>query len=202
MRTECKVAALSLAVLLGACSKRPDQTAGLSDDLKKDLAAASASNKDFAIVPQTYKRMRFVSDIEQTRATELALRPKISRSSHRLAMQPTSEAAPDPIVSMASHQLMTVSTTTSTAEAPVTIAARPAPEPTTVTAGSGSEGAVGDNNRGSGLGGLLGGIGVVIRGGHAGGDKCDPRPTPGQIGRPDFGLPLPTGQVFGGGGRH
>jgi hypothetical protein len=54
-----------------------------------------------------------------------------------------------------------------------------------------------------GLGGILGGIigGVVIRGGHGGVDKCDPR-TDGRGGRPPIfdqpntGLPLPSGRGF------
>jgi hypothetical protein len=61
---------------------------------------------------------------------------------------------------------------------------------------------VGDRGHGGGLGGLLGGLigAVIIRGGHGGIDKCDPRTdgraNPTVIDRPDFGMPLPTGQTF------
>ena len=66
------------------------------------------------------------------------------------------------------------------------------------------EGGIGERRSGGGLAGVLGGIigAVVIRGGHGGVDKCDPR-TDGRrrggmggvlVDRPDFGLPLPTGR--------
>ena len=43
MRTDVKVAAISFGVLLVACSDtRKEQTTGLSEDLKRDLAAAAA----------------------------------------------------------------------------------------------------------------------------------------------------------------
>lgn len=205
MRTEWKVAALSLALLSSACGKRPEPTASLPDDLKKDLAAASASASELA--PQNYQRMRFVSDIERSRATTPASRPKVSRRHER--MTASNHASGDPIASMASHTLETVATP---AEAPATqptivVAAQPAPEPTVMQSGGPSDAGVSSDN-GHGIGGILGGIlgGVVIRGGHAGPDKCDPR-TDGRArgaitGRPDFTMPIPIGQpIFGRSGR-
>src|SRR4030081_3053520 len=76
MRTTRNVAALSVALLLGACGRRQEQTAALSDDLKRDLAAASLAGSDLATAPQSYRRMRFVSEIEQSRAGVPAKRPK------------------------------------------------------------------------------------------------------------------------------
>ena len=61
---------------------------------------------------------------------------------------------------------------------------------------------------GGGWGGLIGGIigSVVIRGGHGGVDKCDPR-TDGRArppisDRPDFSMPLPIGRPTFPGPRH
>jgi hypothetical protein len=78
----------------------------------------------------------------------------------------------------------------------------PAPSPVPGSVGSGNDGRGRGRGRGiGGLGGILGGIfgGVVIRGGHGGVDKCDPR-TDGRsrggifIMGPTSGMPrLPAG---------
>jgi hypothetical protein len=203
MRMECKVATLLLALLFVACSKRPEPTASLPDDLKKDLAAASASTSQLATAPQSYQRMRFVSDIERTHAAVPLSRPKVSRRHER--MTASKHASGDPVVSMASHTLETVETPAAAPaqEPAMVVAAQPAPEPMVMQSGGHSDAGVSDQGRG--IGSILGGIlaGVVIRGGHAGPDKCDPR-TDGRArgpisDRPDFGMPLPTGQpIFGG----
>jgi hypothetical protein len=200
MRTEGKVAALSLALLVSACSKRPEPTASLPADLQKDLAAASASANQLATAPQSYQRMRFVSDIERSHASVRVESPKVAkRHEHMTASQ---HASANPIVSMASHSLEAVSTPAETPapEPTIVVAARPAPEPMVMQAGGPSD--VIDEGRG--IGSVLGGImsGVVIRGGHAGPDKCDPRTDArarGTIGgRPDFSMPSPVGQpIFG-----
>jgi hypothetical protein len=201
MRTESKIAALSLALLFVGCSKRPEPTASLPDDLKRDLAAAAIPTSDLATAPTSYQRMRFVSDIERTRASVPAKRPKISQHHERMVAvrQPATQV--DRIASMASTTPAPVSTPEAPSEEPsiVVVGARPAPPPSSTQASQPEE-----HGGGGGIGGLLGGIfsGAVIRGGRAGPDKCDPR-TDGRargtiIDRPDFGLPLPTGQVFGG----
>ena len=211
MRTERKVAVFSLALLLAACGKRQEPTANLPDDLQKDLAAASAATSPLASAPQSYQRMRFVSNIEQSRATVPMSRPRISRHPDRMtashhASVAANDVTSDPVASMAAMSPAPASTPSALADDPIVVAARPAPEP---SAQSGSTaGSAGESGHGGGLGGLLGGIfsGVVIRGGHAGPDKCDPR-TDGRArgtitDRPDFGMPLPTGQPIFGGGRH
>jgi hypothetical protein len=204
MRTVSKVAALSLALLFSACSKRPEPTASLPADLQKDLAAATSASQ-LATAPQSYQRMRFVSDIERSRATTPASRPKVSRRHER--MTASNHASADPIVSMASHTLETVATPAETPapEPTISVAAIPAPEPMVMQSGGPSDAGVSDH--GGGIGGILGGIaGAVIRGGHAGPDKCDPR-TDGRArgtitGRPDFTMPIPMGQpIFGRAGR-
>jgi hypothetical protein len=198
MRTECKVAALSLALLVSACSKRPEPTASLPDDLKKDLAAASQASSPLATAPQSYQPMRFVSDIERTRATERAPRPKVSTRHERMA--PTQHGSGNPVASLASNTIETV-TTPSNAPSPeptTVVAAMPAPDPMVAPVGGPSDAGAADAGRG--IGSVLGGIlaGVVIRGGHAGPDKCDPRTdgrARGSIGdRPDFRMPVMAGQ--------
>lgn len=214
MRTEWKVAALSLALLLGACGKRQEPTVSLSDDLKRDLAAASPAGGDLTTAPQSYRRMRFVSDIEQSKAAVPAKRPTLSHHHVKptIRRQPVSEesttdVALDPVVRMASESPAPASTPEAPAPEPsIVIAHQPSPEPTSAPSGSTSGGRVGDGDyggvgdgghggvgggdHGGGLGGLIGGIigGVVIRGGHGGVDKCDPR-TDGRA-RPTIDVPI------------
>jgi hypothetical protein len=208
MRTNWKVSALSLVLVLGACSRREESAAALPDDLKKDLAVASASGGDLAIAPQGYQRARFVSAIEQSRAAQPARRPKSAHHAlhamvtHVSASATTTDAAPEPAMDVASEAPEPVATPAETAPEPTAeVAPHPSPEPVR-QAGASEEIGAGDRGRGSGLGGLLGGIigAVVIRGGHGGIDKCDPRHegrggTTIVVGRPDFGgYPVPIGQ--------
>jgi hypothetical protein len=212
MRKNWQVSALTLAAVLGACGTQQDQTAVLSDDLKKDLAVAGSSGGDLAIAPQHYQRMRFVSGVEQFPSATPAKRPKPAHHTthvamiHRAAPAPTTaaEAAPEPTIAETPAPTPTASAE-SPAPEPTVVAEspRPAPAPASGAGGGPSEGA-GDRGNGGGWGGLLGGIigAVVIRGGSGGVDHCDPR-SDGRMGRPtvdrpDFGLPLPTGGgVFG-----
>jgi hypothetical protein len=208
MRRSTTVATLSITFLLGACG-RPRQTADLPDDLKSDLAAASVGGGALTIAPQSRPPMRFVSDVEQWKGRSSVKLSKAARHPARHEAKPVAKESMDmgtaPVVAVASQSSI-----------PEPIAATPAPEPTTAIVpssqpssepvGSGSDG-VGDRGHGGGLGGLLGGIigTVVLRGGHGGIDKCDPRTDgrarPPVTDRPVFGLPVPTGRVFGGGRR-
>ena len=218
MWTNGKVAALVLPLLLGACGTRQEQTTAISDDLKRDLAAASTAGGELATPSQSYRRMRFVSDIEQSKAGVPAKRPKrLHHSTRSMAShQPTSASGTDAslasVGSMAAEAPEPVSTPEAPAAEPaIVIAQHPSPEATSAPTESGSDGTMGDHGHGGasagsgggggGLGGLLGGIigAVVIRGGHGGVDKCDPR-TDGRIrppitDRPDFAWPLPTGRT-------
>jgi hypothetical protein len=217
MRTDVKVAALSLAILAGACGTRKEQTTGLTEDLKKDLAMASAPASDLATAPNSYQRMRFVSAVEQARSSTPAKRPvatkrrtapvrrpeAVSKPANDVVDEPAVAASETPAATPAPEAVTTVSE-------PVVINQQPAAEPAPVPVatgnnGSGGDGEIGERRRGrgiGGLGGIFGGIigAVVIRGGHGGVDKCDPRTDgrnrPPMIERPDFGLPLPTGQTF------
>jgi hypothetical protein len=226
MRTHVKVAAISFAVVLGACNARKEQTTALSDDLKRDLAAASASAGDLATAPRAYEPMRFVSRAEMTRSTTPA--PRLVATKRRTPKAMRAEAVKKPAAEMVADETVKsdeamapapapVAAPNATEEQPVTIAQQPTPEPAPTTTpsntGRGDEGrgegqgGIGERGIGGGLGGILGGIigAVIIRGGHGGVDKCDPR-TDGRRGRggmigggamdrPDFGLPLPTGRT-------
>jgi hypothetical protein len=211
MRMELKAATLTLAVLLGACSRREEPTATLSDDLKRDLAAASAPG-DLAVAPQSYQRMRFVSDAERTRAAQPAKRPKVTRNPIRPTVRRAPKAETVADVSTAKEAVAEAPAQPAPAEPvsaplpePMVIAQRPTPDPVYVPSrGSPGDGGMGERGRNGGIGGIggiLGGIftGVVIRGGHGGVDKCDPRTDGrgrgGVIDRPVFGMPVPTGRT-------
>ena len=224
MRTDVKVAAISFGVLLVACSDtRKEQTTGLSDDLKRDLAAAAAPG-DLATAPRSYERTRFVSDIELARTTKSPT-PKLVATKRRTkpvrraeaVERPAPDVVEDPIV--ASDEAMAPAPAPApapTTEPEPTVIAQqpaepmtPASAPTAGRGGEGGEGGIGERARGGGLGGVLGGIigAVVIRGGRGGIDHCDPRVDarrrgrmggPGGMGgvlveRPE-GLPLPAGR--------
>ena len=223
MRTDVKVAAITFGVLLVACSDtRQEQATGLSEDLKRDLAAAAAPG-DFTTAPRAYERTRFVSDIELSRTAKTPT-PRLVATKRRTKPVMRAEAvrtpAPDVVENpaVASEEAMAEAPAPAPAPSPstepVVIAQQPAEPgaPASVpTAGRGDDGrsvgqgGIGERARGGGLGGVLGGIigAVVIRGGHGGIDKCDPR-TDGRrrgggmggvlVDRPDFGMPLPTGR--------
>jgi len=219
MRTDVKVAALSLAVILGACDKRQEQATGLPEDLKRDLAAASAAG-DLATAPRAYEPTRFVSAVEMARVKAPAPRPVASK--RRTApvrrpepvRKPAEEVVEEPTVASneaPAPESAPVAIATETAPEPIVIVQQPtaetAPAPIPVSNGpaddgrSVGEGGIGERRPGGGIGGILGGIGgVIIRGGIGGVDKCDPR-TDGRRGRggviarrPDFGMPSPVGR--------
>lgn len=219
MRTDLKVATLSLAVLVGACGSEKQQSAALPDDLQKDLAVASAAAPGLATAPNSYKPMEVVSSVERAKTAAPMKRPVATKR----RTPPVKRAAPvsKPAEDVAEEPAVATTTPTpiaTEAPEPVEQAPVPAPEPQVVAqqpsdepapvgrgnGGSGDEG-IGAGRSGGGLGGILGGIigAVVLRGGHGGVDKCDPR-TDGRrrgrggiiMGRPDFGLPLPTGSTF------
>lgn len=212
MRKHLKVATLSLAVFAGACGTSKEQSATLPDDLQKDLAAASAPASDLATAPKSFEPTRYVSEMERTtgptrvktmvktkRRTKPMPRPEpVRKPAEEVAaadVAGTSEMAPSTTKAPAPSDLPTIPEPVATTPEP---GARPAPSPVPSAGGSG-DGGIGERRRGRGLGGLLGGIfgGVVIRGGHGGVDKCDPR-TDGRTGGifimgPNSGMPLPTG---------
>jgi hypothetical protein len=207
LQTRNATTALSLVLLLGACSTRSDQATPLSDDLKRDLAAAAPSGGDLATAPQGFQPMRFVSAVERVRAAAPTKRPAVAhrrvKATH--SRQPAPEVAsetPDPMSTMVAEAPAPVATPEAPTPEPTVIAHQPS-EPTSApspaTSGSGGEVGGGERGHGGGWGGILGGLigAVVIRGGVGTVDKCDPRTDgrrPTIIDRPVFGMPVPTGQ--------
>jgi hypothetical protein len=209
MRSNWNVLALTLAVVVASCTEPKEPAPTITDDLKRDLAAASASTE---LAPRKFERTRFVSTIEQSRpgVPSRTAAPTVARAAHAehdmtTHTAPAAEPAPQPVAAEA------VATLEAETPAAVTTPAASAPEPSVVIV----QGAprepepirvsvdrtgtmIGDDGVG-GLGGLIGpsdGIaGAVIRGGHGGVDKCDPRehaggrPAMPTSGRPTFRMP-------------
>lgn len=203
MRIERKVTALTLVLVLSACD-RGQQTAGVAGDTKKSVASAPLTSLDIA--PQTYKRMRFVSELEQSGGGVAMKRANLPKRAGRVVSTAAKVMVPNPIVSMASHVVTTVSTFQSAAPQPaVVMASMVAPQAAAGLAMPTAEDSYIDHAGENSGGGLFGGIAthVVIRGGRAGDGKCDPR-TDAKVGglldgRPDSRMPLiPTRSTFGG----
>jgi hypothetical protein len=189
------VALTSTAVVALACgkSKAPTSTA-MSDDLKRDLELASAT-QNLRINPDEITATS-KPEVMQT-PKKAASGPKVVRTSH-----PTVKASPKPAqvaevpTDVPEVQVMaSAPATESAAPEPTTDAApplaRPAalPEPTAPAGNAPVAGAGTHTGTASGgVGGVLGGIfGAVIRGGMIGDDDhCDPRPQRGG-GRTDRG---------------
>jgi hypothetical protein len=197
VRATALISVLPIALLVAACSRsdRPQSTA-LSDDLKRDLAAASATGVELASSSHGYQPTRFVSAIEQPRgaapAPKAVARRHVPRhtASPKVEEQPAVAPAPEPEVvapqEVAAAPQETKIEAPAPAPEPTVIAPRPAPVPASYPAGE-SQGTHG--RAGNGGGDVLGGIiGVIIRGGNGGIDHCDPR-TDGRRGR---------GGVYGG----
>jgi len=208
-----KVSVLPLAAFAVACGrgKSADKDAALTADLKRDLAAASASGVELASTVGDYQRTRFVSAIESP-ATSAPVR---KRNVHKPVARPASAGegqvakspnpAPENKVDVAQPEPST-ETPIPTVETPTTVAATPRPmpvgtAPATTDVGSG---AVGGGSHGGGLGGIGEAIGTiigvaVIRGGGGGIDHCDPRTDRRPGGFPIYMPPgrsrLPNGQI-------
>jgi hypothetical protein len=213
VRNFVKLSVLPVAALAVACgrSNSKDETA-LSADLKRDLAAATASSVELASTSREYQPARFVSAIESP-ATSAPVR---RRNVRKPVVRPTGAneqelaKAPDP----APETKVEVVEPTPSAEAPaptidtptnVAVTPRPTPvgsAPASTDVGSGG---VGGGSRGGGLGGIGEAIGtvigvVIIRGGTGGVDHCDPRtdrrPNNGPVYIPNTRMPVGIGGVI------
>jgi hypothetical protein len=167
VRTLVGAAGLTGALLLAACSE-PGKS--VDESLKKDLELAfTASPISLQESPQP---AQVVSAIERTA-------PQVRRN---VQTQRAVKHTPAPLVSQAPVEVAGSDVVEETVEAPVEVAvsesrndviyatSRPQvvnPVPTE----TGDEGIYG-RSRGGGIGSV---IGVVLRGGHAGVDDCDPR---------------------------
>ena len=215
MRKFVKLSVLPVAAFAVACGrgKSTEQQNALSADLKRDLAAASASGVELASNVGDYKPTRFVSAIESPKTSAPVTRRNVRRPVARPAHQGAGEVAkaPDPApenkVDVPEPQPST-EVPAPTIDTPTNVAVTPRPTPVgtapaTTDAGAGG---VGGGSSGGGLGGIGEAIGtvigvVIIRGGAGGVDHCDPRtdrrPTNGPIG---MNPPIFTAPPMGNGG--
>ena len=164
-----------VAVAAVACkSDKPTQTS-MSDDLKRDLQAASAT-QNIRISPD---------EITPKAHQELALRPKRAPDGNKVIRteKPTVKASAAPVqvaeIKTNIPQIQVLAAAPAPSETPSTDApplARPAPVPTPSYPGAAP---IPGDGGGNGAGTIMGGIfGAVIRGGGVGDDDhCDPRPT-------------------------
>lgn len=169
-----------------ACGGSGDSA--LSDDLKSDLEATK-STIELANQSAGAQPMRFVSELEQGKASEPVER---TRTPRRVAAQttgptPQEQTSPAPEVRQET-QVAEVQSVAEQAPQPVPeissvpkVAPRPASLPVEIPADGGGRGlgagGIGNGEAGAGIGiGEV--IGVVIRGGAVGPDHCPPRRRP------------------------
>lgn len=200
MRKLITLTLASTAIVAMACGKdKPQSSATMTDDLKRDLQLATQT-PNIQISPD---------EISPQAKQELAVRPKkapngpkVIRSAH-----PTVKASPKPVeaaeVKENVPQVQVMASTPAPSENPTPDAppmARPSPVPTQTYPSTGS---IPGNGGGSGVGSVIGGIiGAVLGGGMIGDDDhCDPR-TPPRRGHPVGGdiYGRPRGGIGGIGG--
>lgn len=175
-------------MVAAACGGGDLQSASIPDDLKQDLAAASAPKLELASAAGDYQPMRFVSDIEQTElSTPVKRAPK-----PRPMPAPTSSPQPQDQPAPAPEPEAQVAEAPQAPQVAEAVSAVPsvAPRPSALPVDMPSTQGVGDRDgqvfgRGGDRGADIGGIiGVVIRGGGVGPDHCPPRRRGGR--RPPF----------------
>ena len=195
MRTHYFVTSLALAATFTACNRQDAPTSAVVN------RAASSPAADLAIAPRPYQRMRFVSEIEQSRAAVQARSPGPARRvSHAAPNHDQLTATRAALSSLVASAPVSVSVASSATAAPsIAVAATQAAPPMSTPAAAESE-VIGDHNHGGGVGGLIGS--VVIRGGRGPNGKCDPRSdaqAAGMLaGRPNSSMPMmPSNSVFG-----
>ncbi|MBL8961527.1 MAG: hypothetical protein JNJ98_16830 [Gemmatimonadetes bacterium] len=180
MRTRFVVGLLAGAV---ACGGAGDAT--LSSDLKADLEATK-STFELANQAAGAQPMRFVSDLEQGKASEPVERTRTPRRVASQTTGPTPEEQTSPAPE-ARQETQVAETQSVAQQAPQPVpeissvpmvAPRPASLPVEIPADGGGRGlgaggiGTGDGGAGIGIGEV---IGVVIRGGAVGPDHCPPR---------------------------
>ena len=167
MRTIVGAAGLAGALLLAACS---EPVKSVDESLKKDLELAF--NGSPITLQESPKSAKVVSAIERTT-------PQVKK---RSPSQRAVKHTPAPVETKAPVEVAEAEVSEEVEPAPVEVAevrtddvtvipsARPQPVNTSGVGGGGD----GDYDRGrhEGIGSI---IGVVLRGGHAGIDDCDPR---------------------------
>src|SRR5215218_7610749 len=210
VRNFVKLSVLPVAALAVACGRgNSNEQTALTADLKRDLAAATASSVELASTSREYQPARFVSAIESPATSAPVRRRNVRRPVVRHTAATEQEVAKAPDTAPQSKVDVAEPTPSSEAPAPaidtptnVAVTPRPTPvgsAPASTDVGSGG---IGGGSRGGGLGGIGEAIGtvigvVVIRGGAGGIDHCDPRtdrrPTNGPVALPDPRVPTRAG---------
>lgn len=194
MRYQSLLSVVAVSLGAAACQGGSHASASASDDLKRDLQAASSDQGlQLASASRGFQPAQVVSDLEQSKnsapTTQLP-RPKPIPKKRTGATEVTNQSpSPEPQVAEAAQNPQPEASQ----QAPVadeprvpSVAPRPAPVPVEVAGVSGSgRGRVGDGP--PEIGEV---IGVIFRGGHGGmdDDHCVPRRRPGARG---FPFPLP-----------
>jgi hypothetical protein len=170
----------SAAVLLGVAACK-GKDVGMSDDLAKDLATAKTSDA-LALAPragvQTVVSAQELSPQGRARlaSSSNATRLVAHRTRHRERVPVASAVAttPAPVTAADAATAATVTMTPVDQTTAAAVPVSPRPVPVDVSYPSADPGtARGD---GGGIGGIIGAIGgVILRGGVADGDHCDPR---------------------------
>lgn len=217
MRTLTGITLLSLAVVAAACSGKGGSAAA-DNDLKRDLALAASSATDLA---STHHGASFApTEIAPLSRPQTA--PTLKRRSGPKAVRtpkPTVKAAPEPEMTGESEvpetQLAEASADNGSApNATVdeSLPAVPRPTPAAIPASDPNVGVAGSGNTGVGAGEVLGGIiGIMVRGGGMGEDRCEihdrrgRRPSGGGVYYPPTtgrrpspsNIPRPTGTAGG-----
>jgi hypothetical protein len=193
MRTFVRLAGVTGALALAACSGKDK----VSDDLMKDLERASVASE--ITLPQTQAATQVVSSIERTTPPA----PRRVAQSQRVAKHkpaPTREPAPVE-VEQADVSTEVESAPVEPTPAPVAEAPLPSPRPRPVaTTGGGAGDGSGGIGRGDGIG-IGDVIGVVLRGGIVDGDDCDPRSDGRRRGGISINNRIPVIGTFPGSGR-
>jgi len=179
------------AILVVACKGETRSPTAMSDDLKRDLKLASAT-QNIQISPD---------EVAPQARKELAIRPKRAPQGPKVVrtQHPTVKASAAPVEvaevpTQIPQEVQVMASGPSASETPTADSpplARPAPVPASSYPTTGSIPA--SNGGGGGIGGVLGGIFVGVMRGGADDDHCAPRRAP-RTGRPIGG----TG-IYGGG---
>ena len=188
MRTTLRlpISTLVIATALVACGRKAADTAS-TDDFKRDLQLASATNLDLAGSKVDPSNLTFEN--KPSGAPEASHVVKKGAGSRAVASKtPTVKAAPETDVAATDDAGPTE--TESVAPAPAEaepVAVAPRPQPVNIPASSGGDyGAAGGGVFGGGMGG------VVIRGGGVDGDHCQPHGGA----RRGGGVYFPGGGIF------
>lgn len=193
MRTSLVRKLVPIALVAMACGRGASDSATITDDLRKDLEAASSARPELASASGAYQATSFVSEIEQSNGAapvqQAPVPRRVAARSANLQQNETHSPAPEP-----QSEVQVAETPAETPQAPApqsdvpsvpSVAPRPSALPVDVPSmqgtgnGGGGGGGIGTGRGGEGIGDI---IGVVIRGGGVGVDHCPPR----RRGRPRF----------------